>query len=56
MEPWMMALSLLGGFFAGFVAGYLLKAFWDAPVEGENDANAPASKIPDYYFDQQRTI
>jgi hypothetical protein len=57
MELWTMLLSWLGGFFAGFVAGYLIKAFRDEPPdESDDDTNLSVSQIPDYFFDHQRFI
>jgi hypothetical protein len=60
MELWTMLLSWLGGFFAGFVAGYLVKVFRDEPLEEapdeSDDTSLSVSQIPDYFFDHHRFI
>lgn len=55
MELWTMLLSWVGGFFAGFVVGYLVKAFRDEPPdEGDDATNLSVSQIPNYFFDHHR--
>ena len=57
MELWTMAFSWIGGFLAGFVAGYLTKLFRDDPFdENDGDGHLSETKIPDYYFEHQRSI
>jgi hypothetical protein len=57
MELWTLAISWLGGFSAGFVAGYLVKVFRDEPLdEADGEVGLSESKIPNYYFDHQRSI
>ena len=52
-----MAFSWMGGFLAGFVAGYLTKLFRDDPFdENDGDGHLSETKIPDYYFEHQRSI
>lgn len=57
MELWILAISWLGSFSAGFVAGYLVKVFRDDPLdENDREAGLSESKIPNYYFDHHRSI